>query len=238
VRDATSQRIIDGLGVRGGPTPIFPDLAHGLSLPTPVPRPASAPVREVGVNPFPQFDPRYWPVRDLDSYRVYVDRMAGFCAELVRRGYRLHLFPTQVRADPPVVEDLRREILRRVPDGGERIVVPAVATLADLVAVLDGLDMVVATRFHGILFALVRVRPVLGISNHHKMTELMESVGQARYVARIDQLDPADLVRRFEALEAERGEVTREIARRTGELSARLGEQFDVVVGGLRQPGT
>ena len=233
VRDVTSKRIVDGLGVRGA-TPLYPDLAHSLRLPGTAPRIGTGPAREIGVNPFPQFDPRYWPERNPTSYVRYVDRLAEFCVELLRRGARLHLFPTQVRSDPLVVADLRDAILRGMPEAADHVVVPAVETLEDLTAVLDGVDLVVATRFHGILFALMRTRPVLAISNHHKMTELMIAAGQAEYVLPIDPLDPAALLERFVALESDRVRIQADLARRMEEFERRLAEQYDTALACLR----
>jgi polysaccharide pyruvyl transferase WcaK-like protein len=234
LRDESSKRIVDRMGVRA-PTPLYPDLAHSLRLPSVPRRAADGPAREIGVNPFPQYDPRYWPVQDAGSYRLYLDRLAAFCVTLLRRGARLHLFPTQLRSDTPVVAELRDAIVRAMPEAGERVLVPRVETIEDLTAVLDGVDLVVATRFHGILLALMRARPVLAVSNHHKMTELMVAAGQADYVLPIDGLDPQILLERFVALEAARASIEAALGQRMAEFDRRLAEQYDAALSSLRE---
>ncbi len=232
LRDESSKRLVDGLGVRA-PTPLYPDLAHSLHLPGTPRRSTSGPAREIGVNPFPQYDPRYWPVQDAGSYRQYLDRLAEFCVALLRRGARLHLFPTQLRSDTLVIADLRDAILRRMPEALDRVVVPRVETIEDLTAVLDRVDLVVATRFHGILLALMRARPVLAVSNHNKMTELMVAAGQAEFVLPIDGIDPQILLERFLALEAGRERIEADLGRRMAEFDRRLAEQYDAALSSL-----
>ncbi len=47
-----------------------------------------------------------------------------------------------------------------------------ILTVEDLISTLYTMDLVVATRFHGILMSfLMMEKPVLATSNHHKMSE-------------------------------------------------------------------
>ena len=63
------------------------------------------------------------------------------------------------------------------------------ATFADLVGVIDGSDIVVATRYHGILLAVLRGRPTIGICYQSKSRRLLEMAGLGEYAVDAEGLD-------------------------------------------------
>jgi polysaccharide pyruvyl transferase WcaK-like protein len=229
-RDVTSKKILDDLGLPGQ-TLVFPDLANGLYV-----EPVAARARDgspvVGVNVFPHYDLRYSPIGDVGRYQRYLTTLASFVAWLIRQNYRIVLFSTQIRADGLAIRDFKELLKTSHGADMEGLVLEfRINDVADLTYCLATMDLVVATRFHGILLSLLMNRPVLALSNHHKMTDLMIDVGQGAYVFDIATMCAESLVERFKDLESNSGKVRREISERMGGYRRALEEQYDVVLG-------
>jgi polysaccharide pyruvyl transferase WcaK-like protein len=229
-RDASSQRLIAEIG---GPAhdPVIPDLVHGLEPGVRAPQVSrSAAVQVVGINPMPFADPRFWHDADPLRYQRYVGTLASFARWLIDRGHDVLLFPTQLRADPPVISDIRSVLKMRGPAGVERrIVETSIESFDDLMAVIATCDIVVPTRFHGIVLAFLLRKPVLGIAYHPKARDLMAQMGQADYVVDVEPLDLAALEDRFIALEADRERSTRQIESHAAACRRALEAQYDTV---------
>jgi len=244
VREVTAREILSGL-LKGEETPVYPDLAHGLETRSKV-SPASHGERLlVGINPFPHCDPRFWPEADPQRFTRYVGGVAGFAIWLMENGHRVLLFPTQIRADRWVIEDLKALIQSEMGSDTPSLVERSVKSVDDLASALGETDIVVAGRFHGILLAYRMNRPVIGIGNHHKMSDLMRSMGQARYSLDADAVTRDLLVDRFTHLVAERDATCGQIAAREAEFRNALERQYaDVlhcalpVVHSLRSQGS
>ena len=79
----------------------------------------------------------------------------------------------------------------------------------DLLAGLAATDVVVATRFHNVLMAMLLNKPVIAISFHHKCSSLMRQMGLSDYCHDIHQMDADRLIGQFRKLEQEREAVKR-----------------------------
>ena len=229
-RDSGSKRLVEKIGGKGE-NPIFPDLAHSLHLNGSSPRfykNESRPL--VGINPFPHYDYRYWPVGNPRAYSSYVNRLASFASWLIENGYRILFFATQIRADPPVIEDIRSILEKNINlDLKELLLVPSIRSLNDLISQLSMTDFVVATRFHAILISFLLNKPVLGIANHHKMINLMEAVGESEYILNIDGFDLSSLIERFTLLRSNREAVRDRIKSRITDFRRALDVQYEQV---------
>jgi polysaccharide pyruvyl transferase WcaK-like protein len=237
-RDERSRRLVREIGVRD-PGTVGPDLVFGLDLALP-PRPegVAAPGLTVGLNVFPYQDWRYWPTGDPAAYSDYVDRIADLTRWLVDQGHRVRLFPTQLRADVRVIADVL-EALKTAPAAElrERVEVAAVATVDDLVREIGRSDVIIATRFHAIVFAMLIGRPVLGLCNEAKMSDLMEQMGQGAYSLSLSMFDVREAAARFTALEAARDRVVADLADGVGQARRTLEGQLEAVFGPRREAG-
>ena len=198
---------------------VVPDLAFSLTVDAPhrsVPRTER---RIVGINPMPVFDDTYYPEHDPRVYGHYVRTLAAFADWLVERGYDVRFFATQLLVDHQVIDDVRHVMKH---DGTQA----SVRSFDDLVAVIDGLDLVVATRYHGTLFSLMRRKPVLSIAYHRKSIELMAQMGLAEYAVDIELVTLERLQDRFLALTAQAACVTEALGRRVPAVRAALDTQY------------
>lgn len=230
-RDRTSRKLIRSLAPRQA-VPVLPDLVYSLDVRSPASRSAG---RRIGINVFPHGDPRYWPLPDTGKYQRYLTILAAFVTWLSQMGYEVVLFPTQLRADPPAIEDLRRLLAERGElEPGAFPEVAAVQEVDDLLVFLKGVHLVVATRFHAIVLASLLHRPVLALANHHKMSDLMTAIGLSEYVLDIESITVESLVERFLALEQNSDVLPPRIADATAQYQKELAHQYDLLLGQSR----
>ena len=228
-RDDDARQCIVGLGVPGE-HPVVPDLVFSLHVAPPPEPTAPARRRVVGINPMPVFDDAYWPENDPRVYGPYVRTLASFADWLVERGYDVRFFATQLLADHPVIDRVRSLMRRGLTLGGEeRVIVRRIGSFEELVAVIDAVELVVATRYHGTLFTLIRRKPVISIAYQRKSIELMRQVGQGENAIDIGQLTLPALQERFVALEGRGAQSAGALRRRLPAVREALEAQYDRV---------
>ena len=230
-RDDESKSLVQTLGIASG-DPVVPDLVFASRL-------NSRNVcqsRLIAVNPFPYYDYRYWPVSSPDVYTRYLERLASFVSWLIKNQYTVLLFPTQLRADPLVIEDVKTILMTdRSLDLDKYLRTPMIATFDDLIAQISRAGIVVASRFHGVLLSLLLEKPVLALSHHPKVASLMQHVGQTDYILDIGTFDAETAAVRFAALETKRDIVHGEIKSNVIMHQQRLESQYDELFG-VREP--
>jgi len=231
-RDEGSKKLVESMGVAANGC-IVPDLAYSLpdtklcsgSI-------LSSIVPVVGINPLPFFDARYWYKSDRRAYERYVKQIAGFATRLISEGYKILMFPTQLHADPLVIEDVRSSMIALgLTSVDTHLIAVPVSTEEDLFSAISKTDVVVATRFHGILISFLLHKPVLGIAYQPKSRELMDQMRQAEYVLDINQLDSALLMERFRSLLANREVIVKTIQERISAQRVALEMQYNQVIG-------
>ena len=231
-RDEESKRLIERIGVASNQG-VFPDLVHSMRMDSFRNGSSSKGVGNniVGINLFPHCDPRFWPIPDVESYRRYITQLASFVLWLMDKNYRVLYFPTHLRADPPVIKDLK-DVLERGLEKPfqEDFLESPIRGLDDLMSQISVMDFVVASRFHGILFSFLLNKPVLGISNHPKMENLMRDMGQGDYLLNIETLDLETLKERFISLKANSETIKERLKLINLEYRHALSVQYDQVV--------
>jgi len=228
-RDERSRRLIEEIGVHDAGS-VGPDLVFGWE---PTIEPGSEPPgRMVGLNVFPHRDWRYWPMYDPAAYAEYVDKISDVALWLLGQGYRVRLFATQLRADVRVIKDVLEKLAGRLAAGmEERLEVAAIASVDDVASEIRRSDVIVATRFHAIVTAMLMGKPVLGLCNESKMSDLMAQMGQAAYSLSLDSLEVPSVIARFGELQANRDRVAAELADRVGRARRTLDGQLERVFG-------
>jgi polysaccharide pyruvyl transferase WcaK-like protein len=169
----------------------------------------------IGINPLPFYGGEYWHVLDGSVYDQYVAAHAELAVELLRRGHRVTLFPTNIRVDPRAVRRVYQKVQELAPDVAPRLELEA--TLQDVPALFErlrGFDLVVATRYHGVLLALACGTPALAVVYHAKTRQVAEHMGVSRWAVDAAGITGARLLERFDDLEPRLAEVRDEVASR------------------------
>lgn len=233
LRDERSRRIVDELGVRR-PSVVAADVVFDLeaaTAPAVIRRP-STPPRIIGLNIFPYHAPFYWPDADPAIYRGYLDHTAEFIGWLGRHRYVVHLFPTQLRADPRVIRDLTATLEAkgiRLP--ATQLLHAQVTDVESLAATIAAVDLVIATRFHALVMALRAGTPVLVLSSQPKTDDLMAAMGLSAYRVSIDHMEMDSLTARFTSLVQNAANVREQIRNRVRELRREVDECLDGLLG-------
>ena len=111
------------------------------------------------------------------------------------------------------------------PRDGQLIEEP-IETVEHLMNQLAQTDMVVASRFHGVLLSLLLEKPVIALSYHSKIDELMKDTGQADYCLSIDHFETETMQQLYLQIRADSLKIRDQIAKRVGEYRAALDDQY------------
>jgi hypothetical protein len=136
----------------------------------------------------------------------------------------LNLFGSDIGADPSAIEDLGT-VLRKAHNISTPPYDP-VDSVSGLLSKMSRMDYVVTCRFHGVVFAHLLNKPVLAISHHPKVANLMNALGLSKYCVDIQTFDPGRLVDTFVSL-ANDTEVRKLMAASLARYKAQLMTQFD-----------
>ena len=237
-RDETAKGVAESLQVSGHDR-VVPDLAFSLTVPTPQVAPRRKPL-VVGLNPLPLYAD-YWYLTDGARYEAYVAKLAQFADWLVGRGCEVRFIPTQLKVDPAVIQDIRREMTMigaAEDEYDSHVVDPQVRNLDELIAALSGVDCMVATRYHGILLSLSLEKPVLAVAYHQKSRDLMTWLGLGQYVVSGDTFGVDDLIERFPQLEAEATAIAAVLRRKIPDFQKQVQVQYDEVFRLLEPTGS
>jgi len=226
-RDRHSRDYMQTMGYHGMGF-IFPDLA--FSLPEkilPGLKAETSPRDIVGVGLFDYVGRGGGGIAQERLYRDYVEKLSAFVAWLVGRGHPVRVLIGDIRYDNPVRDDFRASLAAKGIQYGEcNITDEPVFSVRNLLDQIVATDMVVATRYHNIVLALMLQKPVISISYERKNDALMAALGLSDYCQRIDRFDVQRLTEQFAQLEKNAAGVTTQIQRKTTEYRNALGEQF------------
>jgi polysaccharide pyruvyl transferase WcaK-like protein len=180
----------------------------------------------VGIAPLPYCNPRTDPAeKDQQRYDEFIQKMAAFASHLHRRSYALMLFGSDIGVDPLAIEDLQ-EVLRERHNhiAGQAA---SVESIEELLRSISNCDYVVTCRYHGVIFAHLLLKPVLALSPHPKVRDLMQDLGLERYCVDIQTCDHGSLIQMFEALVRNSNEIKQQMTRTLAVRKSSLMMEFD-----------
>jgi len=229
-RDDASRACLKGVQFSTNGDRVYPDLV--FSLPETVmsfngEKKAGRPVVGLGVM---QYAGKYSVEKPSDGiYREYLDNFVAFAGWLLAHDYDIRLI---------IGDDLDRHLPKEFKSSlkasfgaydEERILDQPALSAEELLPQIAETDIVVATRFHNVLLALVLNKPVIAISFHHKCASLMSDMGLAEYCHDINQMNAGRLVEQFQRLEKD-GEHLKPMIRQRAEQSRKaLEEQYNLI---------
>jgi len=175
--------------------------------------------------PYPFCDPREFVSGHQEIYDNYIFKFATFASILVKESCSLELFGSDVGADSSAIDDLRK-CLRDRHNIVTRPYEP-VTSVEGLLAKMETFDCVVTCRFHGAVLAHILNKPILAISHHPKVANLMEQLGLGQYCVDIQTYDPVRLANSFKSLMDHEDEVRQSMAASLAANRLRVASQFD-----------
>lgn len=225
-RDSQSRRLALAITPRAE-GPVAPDLA--FSLPTPGSeagaREQDAAVR-VGLSPIAYCHPRLWPTKDQAQYERYMAELARFASRILQEGASISLFASSP-PDDQVFFDLEQRLDANLsPAARMRLSRKRVNTLADLLGVLQSVDLVVASRLHGLMLSFLCSKPAVAVSYDRKVTSLMEEMNLSAYCLDIQSFESELLLKSFSTLRSNREIIVPALTESCRRYNAALQKQF------------
>lgn len=199
-RDENSKRVVvDRLLGRAASDPVVPDLAFSLPIsraPSPASIQAMAGSRAViAISPIAIGKPGRWPTENLPLYDRYLHEMAKIVSELLGRRSFLVLVTSCLDEDQEVIPELLSLL-----DGetrqtlADQIYIPAIATWQEFVAVLEPVDLLIASRLHSTILGFITETATVAISSGAKVDAVMSDLGQAEYLLQIRDFTSAKVL--------------------------------------------
>jgi polysaccharide pyruvyl transferase WcaK-like protein len=229
-RDDSSRNYLRRIGFRAKRDRVYPDLVFGLpdAFLSRVDTQPERPRRVVGLGlmvyagKYSANEPR------PETYTAYLEALAVFAGWLLDHDYDIRLLLGD--ADTVVIDEFRSVLESRLGRyDEERIIEQPITSIDDVLTEIAATDVVVATRFHNVLLALLLTKPVVAISFHHKCSSLMREMKLSEYCHEIDHMDADRLIAQFQELEQNRESVRRTIGDGVQEARAALDEQYDLL---------
>lgn len=230
LRDEKSQALVREIGFTGA-SRVRPDSAYALEIEAVESTRETGSRSIVGLAPMRYPDPEpggYLSERNQIVYDAFIGKLARFAAWLVSRSHTLSLFGTDFGVDPQAIERLqsilsqRHRVLLQAPNLHQ-----SVNTVRGLLTAMSGMDYVVTSRFHGVVFAHLLNKPVLAIAPHPKVVELMNDLDLSSYCVDIKDFDSTLLADRFSSMVANAADIRTRMAASLTRRRLQLGEQFD-----------
>jgi polysaccharide pyruvyl transferase WcaK-like protein len=229
-RDAATKEFLKDLGFQADHDRVYPDLAFSLPktvLPNDALPRGRRPVVGLGLMLYAGRQSVDRPSRAI--YGDYLECLVVFVRWLLAHDYDIRLLIGDI-CDRPVVHDFIGLLRERsvVYDEG-RVVEDPVRSVEDLLSQLSRTDVVVATRFHNVLLALLLNKPAISISFHQKCDSLMSGMGLAEYCQDIKHLGSERLIEQFCDLQRNAPRLKRMIGEKTEQFRKDLDEQYDAM---------
>lgn len=228
LRDGGSLDALRALGLQAV-CEVAPDPAFHLTGCVPQDGPETGEPGYVVVSPIAR---QAWPGRGAEQYENYLVALGAVADVLQRRGLELRFVCSQTRMDPPVVELVRS---RMRTDRAATRVVP-VRSVDDYLREVRGAQLVVGSRLHALILALVAGTPVVAVSYARKVRRQLEDMGLGHQVLDLEGLQVEELLSRVEEALADQVTLRGQIHTRTNEFRRLLDLQFDRVAALMPSP--
>jgi polysaccharide pyruvyl transferase WcaK-like protein len=229
-RDHASKAYMEGIGFAKNGDRVYPDLVFSLpEAMLPHSENQGSRRRTVGLG-LMEYAGRYSVANPRsETYTAYLESLATFVKWLLANNYDIRLLIGDI-CDTPVLEDFKSLLNGRLGTSeGQRITDTPILSVTQLMSQLAETDIVVGTRFHNILLALLLNKPVISISFHHKCASLMADMGLSEYCHDINQMNADKLIGQFQMAVDNGAKLKSVIGRKVAESRRALAEQYEVI---------
>lgn len=228
-RDAFSKAYLEEMGVSTEGDAVYPDLAFSLPK-SRLFRPRDGRGTVVGIGLITN-DKKRSTLEKVDAlYQDYITKLGIFVSWLLEQNYRVRLLVGDVAYDSRARQDLMEFLEQRgFSNGSGQIIDEPVRSVDELLSQLAATDLVVASRFHNVLLALMLRKPVVAISFHEKVDSLMNAMGFTRFCQDIEHVDVEQLIDQFTELDATSDSIRCELDRQSEAYRTALERQYETI---------
>jgi polysaccharide pyruvyl transferase WcaK-like protein len=164
-------------------------------------------------------------------YQTYVNKLKLFSVWLLREGFSIRFLTGDLENDPRPADELVEFIKQQAQPGWrDRVFAEPISNVQELTNQIIKTDIVVASRFHNIVAALMVGRPVISIGFHEKNDSIMQEFGLENYCQNIEELDVDKLIAQFVELRSNLASTSLNIQKQVLEYQSLLEEQYQVAL--------
>ena len=229
-RDNSTRQYLTGIGFHADNDRIYPDLAFSLPESLIVHQSNTKNHRSVVGLGVMTYAGSYSVAEPRDTiFTAYLENLVAVVCWLLAHEYDVRLLIGDV-IDTQARQQFRALLRERLPAcGEEHIIDEPICSSEDLLSQICATDIVVATRFHNVLFALMCNKPTISISFHHKCDSLMSAMGLSEYCLDINNLNAEKLLEKFHDLETNADKIKPLVAARARQFRKALDEQYKLI---------
>lgn len=188
VRDQASEAVLKNIDVK---REIHVIADPAFYLPPPEPKLGDGSIVQIGVTAVPYYHANYWPSEDKEKYENYVSGMASNIDRLLQGNpnIKINFFATKHPQDTAVSKD----IVGRITSREQCTVIDRRLTQQEILELIGQQDVIIGTRLHSLILALVAKKPVIAIAYHHKVSDFMMDNDSEDCLLTMDELSEDDM---------------------------------------------
>ena len=230
-RDDASMNYLKRIGFQTNGDRVYPDLVFSLPeamLPRDGDGTGKRSIVGLGLMPYAG---KYSVAKPSDAiYQEYLKSLVMFVRWLLVHDYDIRLLIGEV-TDWSALEEFKCLLKASLGHYDEdRVIDQPALSVEQLLSQLAATDMVVATRFHNVLLALLLNKPTISISFHHKCASLMSGMGLSEYCQDINHIEAGKLIEQFQSLERNAETLKPLISQKVEQSRKALDEQYSLIV--------
>jgi polysaccharide pyruvyl transferase WcaK-like protein len=227
-RDDASLAYLKGIGFATNSDRIYPDLVFSLpetAIPNGHEKRGGRPIVGLGVM---EYAGKYSVEKPSNAlYLEYLNNLVAFAGWLLAHDYVIRLLIGEL-CDRSALEDFKSQLKTSLKTyDEERIINQPAVSVEQLLPQIAATDIIVATRFHNVLLALVLNKPVIAISFHHKCASLMSDMDLPEYCHDINHMNAGRLIEQFQGAEKNTEKLKHIIRQRVEQSRNALDEQYN-----------
>lgn len=233
-RDQISKTFMSGIGLNTQADAVYPDLVFSLPRPVNTAEQKSEQAgRTVGLGVMTYYGWRNQAGSGEQIYQAYLTQLTRFALWLLEKGYRIRLLIGEV-TDQQAVAALLTTITVAAGQGwADQLVYERINSLSDLLQQIAASDIVVATRFHNVVGALMMSKPTISLGYAKKNAALMTEMGLGAYCQHVETFDVDQLIQHFTDLEAKAPQFQAMMQEKNRQYAQALQEQYSQVTGAI-----
>jgi polysaccharide pyruvyl transferase WcaK-like protein len=226
-RDDSTVQYLKGIGFDSGKDRVYPDLVFSLPEEMIPHQHTGRSGRAIVGLGLMEYQWKYSVAKPRDAiYYAYLENLVTVVEWLLAREFDVRLLSGDLR-DTQATDEFKALLRERLSISDQsHIIDEPICSIEALLSQITATDLVVATRFHNIVMALVCNKPVISISFHHKCESLMSAMGLAKYCMDINNLQANNLIEKISDLEKNADKIKVLISEKTRAARAALDEQY------------
>jgi polysaccharide pyruvyl transferase WcaK-like protein len=227
-RDHASHAFAQEIGVPAANDPVLPDLVFGMPIPAELAGRAVAwPPRRIALGVMGYTGWNVPPDVGEKIYADYLKKITWLAGQLLDKGCTVRLIVGNRRGDRRPVADLRAALAGHPAVAQGALVARDIATHEHVLEEIAASDLVIATRFHNVLKALLLGRPVISIGYARKNDDLMAEMGLDDYCHAVESFDPESVLTQLHEIAALPEPPMAQARDKVAGYRKQLDEQFD-----------